>query len=282
MNWFFLAIGSALNFSALSLLSRLVSVKSKNPRAMSFVFNLTAIAMSLIIFFAVEGHKKFVLPNRVEPYLFLSIPVLFYGLFERLRFYATKALEASHLTIVNNVSLLVAVTIAFFLYSEKLTLNYFIGFLLIITALLLVSLDKISVINWKGVMIGVIANVMLGIGWALDKKMLGYFNTETYNLFAWLFPLIILYLPSLSFSEIKKEFKLSSWKIVLLAFFNVAGYFLNLKALILADATRVFPVAQTSTIFTVIFGIILLKEKKFLIRKIFAGVIAVIGVYLLV
>lgn len=282
MTWFYLAIGSALSFASLNLLSRVVSVKSKNPRAMSLVFNLFAIIMSLVIFFARGAYKKLSLPTGYSPYLYLLIAVLFYGLYERLRFYVTKALEASHLTVVNNVSLIVAVIIAFFLYAESLTAGKILGFLLILTALVLVSINKVAKINWQGILLAVIANVFLGIGWALDKKMVSYFNSETYNLLAWLLPLAILYFPYIKFSDIKKEIKISSYKIAFLAFFNVVGYFINLKALTLADATRVIPIVQTSTLFTVIFGIVLLKEKEHFSRKIIAGAIAVAGVYLLV
>ncbi|MDO9028631.1 MAG: DMT family transporter, partial [Candidatus Roizmanbacteria bacterium] len=216
-----------------------------------------------------------------EPWIYLLVAVLFYGLYERLRFYITKALEASHLTIINNTSLVVAVIIAFFIYSEALTTGKILGFLLILTALCLISINKIKKINWSGVLLAVLANVFLGIGWALDKKGVFYFNAETYNVLAWILPLFILYLPHIKLNDLKKEIKISSWKIVFLSFFNVIGYFIQLKALALADATRVIPIVQTSTLFTVIFGIILLKEKENLLRKILAGIIAVIGVYFL-
>ena len=93
--------------------------------------------------------------------------------------------------------------------------------------------------------------------------------------------LFVLYFPYLKFSDIKKEIKISSWKIALLSLFNVIGYFIQLKAQALADATRVIPIVQTSTLLTVIFGIFILKEKDNLFKKIFAGIIAIGGVFLL-
>ena len=281
MTWLYLSLGSALSFTSLTLLSRVVSVKSKNPRALSIVFNLTAFLIALMIFFITGANKNFSLPTKFEPYLYLSIACLFYGLYERIRFYVAQVLEASLVSIINNVSLVVAFFVAAFIYSEIMTINKIGGFLLILTALFLVSVNKVSKINRRGILLAILANVFLGIGWALDKKGVIFFSPETYNVLAWFFPLFVLYFPYLKFSDIKKEIKISSWKIVLLSFLNVFGYFIQLKAQELADATRVISIVQTSTLFTVIFGVLLLKEKSHLLKKILAGVIAVIGVFLL-
>ncbi|KKP62956.1 MAG: hypothetical protein UR56_C0003G0063 [Candidatus Roizmanbacteria bacterium GW2011_GWC2_34_23] len=281
MTWLYLSLGSALSFASLTLLSRVVSVKSKNPRALSIVFNLIAFLMALMIFFITGANKNFSLPTKFEPYLYLSIACLFYGLYERIRFYVAQVLEASLVSIINNISLAVAFFTAAFIYSEVMTINKIGGFLLILTALFLVSVNKVSKINRRGILLAILANVFLGIGWALDKKGVIFFSPETYNVLVWFFPLFVLYFPYLKFSDIKKEIKISSWKIALLSLFNVIGYFIQLKAQALADATRVIPIVQTSTLLTVIFGIFILKEKDNLFKKIFAGIIAIGGVFLL-
>ncbi len=281
MTWLYLSLGSALSFASLTLLSRIVSVKSKNPRALSIVFNLIATLMAIVIFFITGSYKNFSFPIGFTPWIYLFIAVLFYGLYERLRFYVAQILEASLVSVINNVSLVVAFFTAAFIYSEAITINKICGFLLILTALFLVSVNKISIINRRGILLAILANVFLGLGWALDKKGAIFFNPEIYNVLVWFFPLVIIYLPYLKFSDIKKEIKISSWKIALLSFLNVIGYFIQLKALTLADATRVIPIVQTSTLLTVIFGIFILKEKDNLFKKILAGIIAVIGVFLL-
>ena len=282
MVWFYLSIGAALSFASLGLLSRVVSLKSKNPRLLSVIFNLSATLMSFGVFFASGAYRKIALPTGWSPWLFLSLTILSYGLYERLRFYMTKSLEASHLTIISNTSLVVAVIISFILYSEPLTSSKISGFLLILFSLVLVSIDGTRKINWRGVFLAILGNCLLGIGWALDKKGMFYFNLETYNLMAWSLPLIVLYFPYIKLSDLKNEIKVASWKVIVLAFLNVFGYLMNLKALSLAEATKVIPVVQTSTIFTVIFGLIFLKERKHVLRKIIAAAIAVFGVYLLV
>lgn len=281
MTWLYLSLTSAVGFACLNLLSRTVSLKSKNPRVLSIAFNLVAILMTLIIFISSSGYKNFSLPNGFFPYFYLFLACLFFGLYERLRFYVAQSMEASLLSIINNSSVVVAFTIALFIYNEQLTINKILGFLLIMISLFLISIKKVKKIDWKPIGLALLANVFLGIGWALDKKGIYYFNSITYNVLAWLLPFIVICFPYVKFSDIKKEIKISSWKIILLSFINVAAYFVNLKAQTLAEATKVIPIVQTSTIITVIFGVLLLKERTNLFKKILAGIIAVIGVFLL-
>src|SRR3990167_4509936 len=83
------------------------------------------------------------------------------------------------------------------------------------------------------------------------------------------------------FSNIWFELKTASWKIIALDFLNSAGYYLQLKALTLGEATRVIPIVQASLIFTVLLGIFFLKEKENKIQKIIAGIACFLGVVLL-
>jgi len=207
--------------------------------------------------------------------------LFFYGLNERFRFLISKILEASIYSIISNITIIIAFSISFFLYEESLTVTKLLGSILIFFSLILVSELKKSKISSKGIFLGVVTSIYLGIAMSLDKKGAIFFNPETYNILLWLIPFFVLYFPGIKIKEIKAEFKQFSWKIILLAFFNFVGFYLGLKAFLLAEATKVIPVIQLSTIMTVIAGIFLLKEKNNLFKKIIAGIIAVIGVFLL-
>ncbi|KKU23262.1 MAG: hypothetical protein UX34_C0013G0017, partial [Candidatus Woesebacteria bacterium GW2011_GWF1_46_13] len=56
----------------------------------------------------------------------------------------------------------------------------------------------------------------------------------------------------------------------------------QLKALELQEATRVIPIVQTSTLTTVLAGVVLLNEKEHLVKKVIAGFTAFAGVYFLI
>lgn len=281
MTWLYLSLGAAISFAFLNVLSRILTVDSKNPRAFSIVFNIICIIMSLILFIVVGSYKVFSLPTRIDAWLYLLIASFFYGLNERFRFLISKILEASIYSIISNITIIIAFSISFFLYEESLTVTKLLGSILIFFSLILVSELKKSKISSKGIFLGVVTSIYLGIAMSLDKKGAIFFNPETYNILLWLIPFFVLYFPGIKIKEIKAEFKQFSWKIILLAFFNFVGFYLGLKAFLLAEATKVIPVIQLSTIMTVIAGIFLLKEKNNLFKKIIAGIIAVIGVFLL-
>lgn len=283
MNWSYLAFSSVFFFTSLNLLQRKLAVDSNHPRAMAVLFNTIAALIALIIFTTTGSFKSFALPSELKAWIALLIASFCYAMFERGRFVAAKLLDASVLTTVVNISVLVAFIGSLFLYSETLSTNKLVGGVLIIGALFLVSIGKKSKSSsTKGILIAVLISVMLGLGWMLDKLGTQFFNASTYNIFIWTVPIIFIYFPHIKFDVIKSELKLASWKVFLLAGLNVVGYLLQLKALEIAEATRVIPIVQTSTLFTVLMGIVLLKERESIARKVIAGLMAIIGAHFLV
>ena len=286
MGWFALALSSVVFFTTLNLLQRVLAVKSRDPRAMSLVFNFIAAILATLIFFVTGSHKNFSLPTGYSAWITLAVACLMYGLYERGRFYAAKYLEASTLIIVLNISVVVAFIGSLFLYSEPLSLRKLIGATLILIALSLVSYNKKSFKRGsrvlKGIMIGFLISVFLGIGWMLDKLGAAYFNANTYSILVWTIPIAIIYFPYIKLATLKNELKVTSWKIAVLALLNVIGYLLQLKALELQEATRVIPIVQTSTLTTVLAGVVLLNEKEHLVKKVIAGFTAFAGVYFLI
>jgi drug/metabolite transporter (DMT)-like permease len=283
MSWIFLAFGSITFFTSLNLLQRVLAVESKNPRAMAVLFNVVAALIAILIFILTGAYRNFSLPYGTKPWMALLIASLGYAIFERGRFVAAKLLDASIFTTVGNISVLVAFTGALFLYGESLTTTKLIGGSLVLLALLLVSINgSIKKASLKGLAVGIFISIMLGIGWMLDKLGAQYFNSDTYNILIWTLPVIFIYFPYMKIDDIKTELKLASWKVFLLAGLNVVGYLMQLKALEIAEATRVIPIIQTSTLTTVLFGIILLKERERITIKIVAGSLALLGTYFLI
>ena len=283
MIWILLALGSVFLFTFQNLLQRILAVDSKHPRAMAMLFNLIGALIALLIFIAGGPFKNFTLSSNPKAWAILIIASFCYAMFERGRFTAAKLLDASVLTIVANIGVFIAFIGSIFLYSESLTTNKLLGGALIIGALFMVSFNrKLKKFSIKGLIIAVLIYIMLGLGWMLDKLGAQFFSAGMYNIFIWTIPIIFIYFPYIKFSVIKSELKLTTWKIFLLAGLNVVGYLMQLKALETTEATKVIPIVQTSTILTVFMGIIFLKERENIAKKIIAGVMALIGVYFLI
>lgn len=283
MHWVLLAASSLTLFTSLNLLQRKIAINAEYPRATAIVFNLWAVLLSLVVFFITGSYKNFSLPTEPAAWIFLAIACTSYAIYERWRFVIAKMLDASVLTIVSNISVAFAFIFSLFLYHETLTVGKLVGASLILVALVLISVAKHKqTISLKGVAVAFVVYSILGLGWALDKKGSLYFNPDTYQILVWIVPLIGIYFPYVKLSEIKYEFKVASWKVIVLAGINVIAYLLQLKALVLADATKVIPILQTSTLLTVMLGILLLGEKDNVARKIIASLIALVGSYILI
>ncbi len=232
MSWLYYSLSSVLFFTALNILQRNMSINMRFPRAASFAFNSVAIIMALVFYLIFDLKNKASLPSGINPWLVVLFVSLIYGFFERLRFVIVKLLDASTLTIIGNMTVVVAFIGSVFIYSEKLTINKLLGAILILFSIMLVSINKTKNknISVKGVVLSVLLFSAMGLGWMMDKTGALYYGASLYNLLIWFFPIFIVYLPSIKLSEIKYEFKNSYLNIVLLSGLNVAGYILQLKA----------------------------------------------------
>ena len=284
MLWFYLAATSVIFFAFLNLLQRKLSVASSDPRSLAVVFNSIAAIFAFLYFVVSGGFGDAKLPQDRESWFYILFALLAFGMYERFRFHVAKMLDASIFTIVGNVSILVAFIGALFLYSETLTTAKLFGSLLILIALFLVGkvAAKGAKGSTKGVLWGMGISIILGLGWMLDKKGAESFGPNLYNVLVWSLPTFIILLPSIKLAPVLATLK-TSWKqISLMAFLNMSGYLMQLKAVSLSEATKVIPVVQTSTLATVVLGIFLLKETDNIVLKIVSGALALMGVYLLV
>ena len=282
--WLIFTLLSLAFFTGLFVFSKILTTSSKDQRAFSVIYSFFASAWAFLFFILETDLKTLKLPSGFTPYLVLAIACLFYGLFERYRFKIIKGIDISLFSIIMTLAPVTAFIGSSVLYKEPLTAIKIAGGALIIFANILVAFDQKSQrqqSDKKYVILAAASSVFLGMAWMLDKTGAGYFGISTYSMLVWFLPIIIIYAPYIKTSNIVFELKTASWKVIALAFLNAAGYFLQLKALTLGEATRVIPIVQTALIFTVLLGIFFLKEKENKVQKIIVGIICFIGVVLL-
>lgn len=171
---------------------------------------------------------------------------------------------------------------SFFLYQEPFTFKKVLGFISILIALIIISFKKQKIVVNKNFILGLTIYIFLGLAWLLDKKGAKNFSPDLYNLLVWFFPIFVIIFPKLKISSLITELKFGYKQFFLLALINVLGYYLQLQALNLNEATKVVPLIQISTIFSILFAALFLNEKENLPKKIFSAVLAVFGVYLLI
>ena len=142
MSWAFFAIGSVLFFTSLNLLQRVLAVDGTYPRAIAIIFTSFGALISIGYFFLSGSYNSIKIPTQIDAWVLLFVATVCYGVYERGRFIVAKLLDASVMTTVQNVSVLVAFAGSLFLYSESLTPFKAVGAGLILISLVLVSFTK--------------------------------------------------------------------------------------------------------------------------------------------
>lgn len=284
MTWIYYTFISVFFFSLLGLSQRIIATKSKFPRAASFIFDVLATISTLIFLFATGDFKNVNFKASIYAWGIALIACFFYAVFERNRFLVYKYLDASNSSVVSNVSIVVAFIGALFIYHESLSLPKIIGSLLIVLALFIISRSKSksSHFTLNGLLFGILIYSLLGIGSMLDKAGTINFNSSTYSIIVWVIPTLMVYFPYIKKSEIATEIRIGNWKLVIAAILNALGYIYILKAFEISEATKVLPLAQTSTFFTVILAALFLRENENLGRKTICAILAIAGSVLLI
>lgn len=279
--WLWLSLTSVILFTALNLLFRVLAVKSINPRVFSFIFNCIA---SMFAFIILLTELNFVnLPKSIPTHqiIFIILAVILYGIYERTHFIARKHIESSILVIIYRLAPLIAFLGSIIFFGEILTLNKALGTLLIIGAAIVVAYKNSKLVFGKGFWLAIFVVVVLGLAWMLDKPGSAGIPASFYSFLLWLLPLPIIAFPKITLTDLKKEFKNAGLGVVLIAFLNAIGFYMQLKALSLADASRVIPIVSSASVLTIIGGVFILNEKSHLWRKLLAGAMMFGGIWLL-
>lgn len=280
MNWIFFALLSALFGVGYGIVSRKLSVNSKNPRALSIVFNFTSSLLALILF---SFDRWWFRPVPFDVWLYLLLAIILYAVFEGTHFYGRKYVDVSTASILFRLNTVISVAVSFIFLKELFTINKALATILILISTYLVSVKSFDLKFKKGLVYILIATLALGLVRPLDKIASTYFSLPLYTFAVYAGPVFFMSIfPKLiKFKELRNEFVMGGWKIVLLGAINILEYYFMIKAYQIADASLVIPVVSLSTVLTVLIGIVFLKERDNIIRKVIAGFLAFAGVILM-
>ena len=279
--WLLFAVGSALIFASQELLMRILSIKTGNPRVFSLIFNMWGAAFALIIFMLRGGSFSTLKNLSLAQYALIAAAVLAYGIYERFQFVARRGMDAGSFTVIMRLQTVIGFIGAIVLLQEPLTISKVTGVSLIIAASILIILRNKKITLSSSLGYALLCSLAIGSTGFIDKPASAQLPPSLYSFITWTLSLVIIAFPGVSKKEIVKEFHIGGWKVVIAALLNVIGFIFYLLAVSRAEASRVNPIVATGSILTVLGGILLLKERDHLWRKLVAGLIAFVGVYLL-
>lgn len=277
MNWLFFTLCAVAINTSLGLGLRSLSKQSANPRITGFVYNCYAALASMVIWILSGAPLPSNVPATAIALLCLS--ALGYGIFQRGQFYLRKYVEVSQLTPVMQTGLICGFLASLIILNEPINLKKLVGVAIIITATLIVSLNKKLTVN-KYAFVAIAISSALSVAGVIDKLASPHFPLFFYTMLIWILPLPFIAYP-VKRGEIGTAVKAAGWKIPLLASLNALSLVFFVHALQIGEASKVIPVLSTVTVLTVLGGILLLGETKYWKRKLLAGLLATLGVLIL-
>ena len=267
------AILAAISDGTRDFLNRVVMIK-EDPYVFAFIENFIATLLFIPIFLTAKA------PTNNIVYLFILISSIIWVLIAIIGNYSYKYTEVSLRAPVSQIRIIFLLLMSILFLSEKLTLNKGIGTFLIFSGLIILRFKKGKLdFKHKGIQLTIVTAFLVALVAIFDKLALNNANPEFVSFYVYLIPAFILMFFTL---KKKKEFKSiikNQYKVVLGA--SVLGaifYYTSLKAYALIDVSTVFPIIKTSALITVLLGIIFLKERQNMLRRIIATLIILAGI----
>ncbi len=279
MLWLVYALSSAFLFALTALLSRVVSINSAHPRAYSVIFGFMSGVCALLLFL-------------VEPFSFRAVSMtviilticstLCYSFGDRVLFFVSRSIEASLVTIIDKLTPVVTFVASLIFLGESFTWLKLVAVVLILSGNFLIVIKNTKIKFDLPFFLALFAALAVGIGLTIDKHVSVAYAVPLYAFINFFAPALYnTFLPPIAFSTVVREAKVAWRGILLIAVGNVVSYYFVLKAFSLADASRVVPIMSSSTLIIVLAGVIFLKERSHIGRKVIAGLCVCVGVVLI-
>lgn len=276
---------SVVTFSISTILQRkTLKNDSNDPLIFSIPFQLiTGTGIAFVGLFA--GTLGFP-QNTVDLLPNLFFTMIAYGCGSLLLFKGLQQVQASEFTVLFTSRAFFSIIASFVFLDEMLTLQQGFGAILIFVGIIIVSNMSLKHVRFtKGELITLAAACCFGIANTNDRYVLQSFDVYTYVSLSFLLPALLLTI--IFFKKLLQAdlgmFKRSFCQISLFSFFYIISSIGFFSALQQTDnSSQIITLNQTSTILTVLFGIVFLQERNNVARKVLGAFISFIGVLLVI
>ena len=284
MSWITLALLSALFGSIARVLQKvLLSNKKGDAYALGFVFQ-TIVALIFLIYTLATNSLEF--PNITDLWVNLIVMTIFYSLGNIFTFKAFKLADASEVAVIFSSSSIWAIISASVLLGERLKASNYLGILLIVSGIVVISITRSK---WKlssGHLYAVAGAFLFGVAFINDAYIIGRCNSiASYMIVAFTLPgIFTLFVKPSSIKAIPHYFDRAtiSKLIICCIIYSLSSITIFGAYKAGGMASIISPLQQLSIITTTILSYIFLKERNRIPNKIIGSVLAFIGAVLLI
>lgn len=280
MIWYIFALISVLSISVANIYQRVVmKERESDPLGSAIVFQFLLAAITGV--FALW--KGFVAPPiYLFPFNFV-ISAVFYAGGTLALFYAAKRIEASEITIISSLGMIVTILVAIIFLHESFTFIQGIGTIMILLSVFFVQ-NKIGISANKGTFFAALGTSLYAVAVVSDTYILKRYDAISYAPVMSVLPgIVLLIIQPRVIYRIKNILSAAYLKNMFLYgfFYGIQSVTYYLALSLGANASRMAPISRSQIILTVILGAIVLHERKHIVIKLLGAVIVTFGILLL-
>lgn len=273
MNWFLLSSLAGLASNGFNITNR-TALKDKGDHiAYSWWFEVirSTFFLSFVLF---QPFPSFSISNLFSLVL-LSLTELF-SVHVFMKMHAFTELSIS--SIISRLRVVWSPFLAWMLIGERLTIPEYLGIITIFLGIAVVSSPK-KIRADKGIKTALIFSFSSALLSTVLKSVTNIATTEFIVMSQGIIPIVLL--PVLIKNPVKRIVETLKYKhkhMAMAGIFNIASSYLLVRALSFSEASKVVGLYQAMTIFSVFYGIVILKEKDKIPQKIIGTIIVILGI----
>lgn len=281
MSWQILLAASIILGSLATILQKVLMKDDKsNPAALAIFFQII-MAVFVLILALFTGGLDFADVFRIIPNLVIMTFLI--GPFYLFIFRSLALIDASEFIVILATRPLFTILASTVFLGEGLTAKQFLGVVLILVSITIVTMDHFKIHFGKGEFFAILAAAAVGFANTNDRIVLQSFPLVPYLLLSAILPMVFLTMMEYrSVPKIKEFLKPKKFlKTLLMAFFQFAMIITFLGALKVGqNSSQIASMGELNIILTVLLSVILLKERKNLVRKLAGAGLSFIGLIL--
>lgn len=274
---YLLSLFSGLFYGITESINKHITETRYSPFSYAFLQYL----LNFLIFFVPALFFLQLSPLNIA-YLFMLISVIITFASNAMTIKAYKTEDISAMSILSSVSLVTTVLLGVVVLSERLNLPKVAGIIFIIVGITMIFYEGKRLTASKGLLITLAAKILWGFQPLFDKKALVSFNVVTYSAVTMgILAAIHLFIPLVQ-KEARLIFNKYTAKIILSRISVTAGAFIYFWSIKRGNISIVNTNVDTLFLLSsVLIGIIFLKEKKNMVKKLSGSFLCTVGIILL-
>ncbi len=199
---------------------------------------------------------------------------------------ANEELDAAQFSIITNLESFFTIMVAGLFLGERLSFIEVVGVVLLVASAIMITVERVGKKTFritKGSWTAIISSIVLAGAVTAEKYLLGQMNLASYMIVGW-----GLQTASMVWLAFPERGKLKSLKpkqlrhIALLGFMRLGVGLAFIKAIQLVDVSVLSSARSYKPVLVFIFALLVLHERKHFWRKLFASILATIGLLLLI